>query len=218
VFVGGVTVSNVTLHNMDELARKDVRIGDTVVVRRAGDVIPEVLRVSAGQAATHSARSSSCPTKCPVCGSKVVKEEGEAVARCTGGWVCAAQRREALQHFASRRAMDIDGLGDKLIEQLVDSGSRRRRRRDLRPDRRDVDRARPHGREVGRQPVASHRAQQADDAAHDSCTRSVSARLAKRPALALAEHFGKLDALQQASEDEIQAVRDRRPGGRPSRE
>ena len=121
VFVGGVTVSNVTLHNMDELARKDVRIGDTVVVRRAGDVIPEVVRV-VPERRPPDARVVELPTQCPVCGSPVARAEGEAVARCTGGLVCAAQRRESLRHFASRRAMDIDGLGDRLIEQLVRLG------------------------------------------------------------------------------------------------
>ena len=121
VFVGGVTVSNVTLHNMDELERKDVRIGDTVVVRRAGDVIPEVVRV-VPERRPPDARRVQLPTRCPVCGSHVTRAEGEAVARCTGGLVCLAQRREALSHFASRRAMDIEGLGDKLVEQLVESG------------------------------------------------------------------------------------------------
>jgi DNA ligase (NAD+) len=120
VFVGGVTVSNATLHNMDEVARKDVRIGDTVVVRRAGDVIPEVARVLLDRRPA-DARTVVLPTSCPVCGSPVARVEGEAVARCTGGRVvCAAQRKEWIKHFAGRRAMDIEGLGDKLIEQLVD--------------------------------------------------------------------------------------------------
>ncbi|GAB3682569.1 NAD-dependent DNA ligase LigA [Salinisphaera aquimarina] len=117
VFVGGVTVSNATLHNMDEIARKDIRIGDRVVVRRAGDVIPEVKEVAErGESAT----VIELPAACPVCGSHVERVEGEAVARCTGGLVCAAQRREALKHFASRRALDIEGLGDRQIEQFVD--------------------------------------------------------------------------------------------------
>jgi DNA ligase (NAD+) len=118
VFVGGVTVSNATLHNMDEMRRKDVRIGDTVIVRRAGDVIPEVVGVIESRR-PDGAKHVRLPRKCPVCGSKVAREEGEAVARCTGGLYCAAQRIEALKHFVSRRAMDIDGLGAKLIEQLV---------------------------------------------------------------------------------------------------
>jgi len=124
VAVAGVMVSNATLHNMDEVARKDVRQGDTVVVRRAGDVIPEIVRVlperrPKGWDEQHPPRPE-LPAKCPVCGSQVVRVEGEAAARCTGAFVCAAQRKESLRHFASRRALDIEGLGDKLIEQMVD--------------------------------------------------------------------------------------------------
>jgi DNA ligase (NAD+) len=120
VFVGGVTVSNATLHNMDELMRKDVRVGDTVVIRRAGDVIPEVVRVLPERRA-RGAKLVILPNICPVCGSPVVREADQAVARCTGGRFCAAQRKEEIKHFASRRAMDIQGLGDKLVEQLVDN-------------------------------------------------------------------------------------------------
>lgn len=119
VFVGGVTVSNATLHNIDELHRKDVRIGDTVIVRRAGDVIPEVVSVLAKRRPKNTKRVD-LPELCPVCESHVKREEGEAVARCTGGLFCRAQRAEALKHFVSRRALDIEGLGAKLIEQLVD--------------------------------------------------------------------------------------------------
>ncbi|MDJ0918964.1 MAG: NAD-dependent DNA ligase LigA [Woeseiaceae bacterium] len=118
VFVGGVTVSNATLHNIDELHRKDVRVGDTVVVRRAGDVIPEVASVITSKR-PDGAETVSLPERCPVCDSAVVREDGEAVARCTGGLICEAQRTEALKHFVSRKAMDIEGLGAKLIEQLV---------------------------------------------------------------------------------------------------
>lgn len=120
VFVGGVTVSNATLHNMDEVRRKDVRVGDTVIIRRAGDVIPEVVSVVPGERKT-DAVEVLLPTTCPVCDSEVVQEESEAVARCSGGLFCHAQRKEGIKHFASRRAMDIDGLGDKLVEQLVDA-------------------------------------------------------------------------------------------------
>jgi DNA ligase (NAD+) len=129
VFVGGTTVSNATLHNEDETRRKDVRIGDTVIVRRAGDVIPEVVGVVLDQSPTgQGERQRGEPFnlyqrlggKCPVCGSSIVREEGEANWRCTGGLFCPAQRKEALLHFASRRALDIEGLGDKLVEQLVD--------------------------------------------------------------------------------------------------
>jgi DNA ligase (NAD+) len=119
VFVGGVTVTNATLHNEGELRRKDVRIGDTVVVRRAGDVIPEVVSVRA-EARPTDARAFEFPTKCPVCGSAVVKNEEEAVHRCSGGLYCPAQRKQALLHFASRRAMNIEGLGERLVDQLVD--------------------------------------------------------------------------------------------------
>ena len=121
VFVGGVTVSNATLHNMDEIARKDVRVGDTVVVRRAGDVIPEVARVVL-EKRKNSSKPIALPTECPICGNKVVHTGEEVKARCSGGLLCSAQRREGIKHFASRRAMDIDGLGDKLVEQLADAG------------------------------------------------------------------------------------------------
>ena len=121
VFVGGVTLSNATLHNMDEIERKDVRVGDTVIVRRAGDVIPEVARVNLDKR-KKGARRIKLPAKCPVCGSAVLNDDTEVKARCTGGMVCDAQRREGIKHFASRRAMDIDGLGDKLVEQLSDAG------------------------------------------------------------------------------------------------
>ena len=119
VFVGGVTVSNATLHNMDEIRRKDVRPGDQVIVRRAGDVIPEIVRVVPGSR-KESLAEIQMLTQCPVCGSDIEQLEGEAIARCTGGLFCRAQRAEAIKHFASRKAMDIDGLGDKLVEQLVE--------------------------------------------------------------------------------------------------
>ena len=119
VEVGGVTVSNATLHNIDELERKDVRVGDTVSVRRAGDVIPEVVAVIADKR-RKGARKPKLPKSCPVCGAAVDRPDGEAVARCSGGLYCSAQRKEALKHFVSRRAFDIEGLGSKLIDQLVD--------------------------------------------------------------------------------------------------
>lgn len=136
VFVGGVTVTNATLHNEDEVRRKDVRVGDTVIVRRAGDVIPEVVGVVLDKRPMRDVPGADLfstaqepvnppfemPRTCPVCGSHAVKGEDEAVTRCTGGLFCGAQRKQALWHFASRRAMDVDGLGDKLIEQLVDAG------------------------------------------------------------------------------------------------
>jgi DNA ligase (NAD+) len=121
VQVGGVTVTNATLHNQDELDRKDVRIGDTVVVRRAGDVIPEVARVVKNRRPRRT-RRFTLPDRCPVCGSEVIRMEGEVAARCSGGLFCPAQRKQAVRHFASRRAMDIEGLGEKLVRQLVDAG------------------------------------------------------------------------------------------------
>lgn len=120
VFVGGVTVSNVTLHNEDEIERKDIRVGDTVVVRRAGDVIPEIVR-PVKEKRPENATPFHMPRTCPICHSLTHREEGEAVSRCTGGWrKCAAQRKGMLEHFVSRKAMDVDGFGTKLIEQLVD--------------------------------------------------------------------------------------------------
>lgn len=128
VFVGGTTVSNATLHNQDEITRKDVRIGDTVVVRRAGDVIPEVVSVVLDQRPPEVAAGEPFDLyqklggKCPVCGSDVEREEGEVDWRCSGGLFCGAQRKQAILHFAGRRMMDIEGLGDKLVDQLVDAG------------------------------------------------------------------------------------------------
>ncbi|MFT4102325.1 MAG: NAD-dependent DNA ligase LigA [Burkholderiaceae bacterium] len=119
VFVGGTTVSNATLHNEDEIRRKDVRVGDTVVVRRAGDVIPQIVRVVPERRPAETV-PFQMPDRCPVCGSAVMREAGQVATRCVGGLICAAQRRQALWHYAQRRAMDIDGLGDKLVEQLVD--------------------------------------------------------------------------------------------------
>ncbi|WP_422133172.1 MULTISPECIES: NAD-dependent DNA ligase LigA [unclassified Endozoicomonas] len=121
VFVGGVTVSNATLHNMAEVARLGLKIGDTVVIHRAGDVIPKVVRVIPDRR-PDDARDIELPEHCPVCHSDVERDEDEAAARCTGGLYCSAQRKEAIKHFASRKAMDIDGLGDKLVEQFVDKG------------------------------------------------------------------------------------------------
>ncbi len=119
VFVGGVTVTNATLHNEDEARRKDVRVGDTVIVRRAGDVIPEVVAVVPEKRQGHP-KEFTMPAQCPVCGSAAVREEGEADHRCTGGLFCGAQRKFSILHFAQRRAMDIEGLGEKLVDQMVE--------------------------------------------------------------------------------------------------
>jgi DNA ligase (NAD+) len=206
VFVGGVTVSNVTLHNMDELERKDVRIGDTVVVRRAGDVIPEVVRVLP-ERRPRGARRVQLPPACPVCGSRVTRAEGEAVARCSGGLVCRAQRREALLHFASRRAMDIEGLGDKIVEQLVDSG-----RVETPADLYALVAGEIAGLDRMGEKSAANLVEALNRSRHTTLPRFLFALgirdVGEATALALAGHFGSLDALQAASVEEIQQVRD----------
>ena len=122
VVVGGATVTNATLHNQDEIDRKDVRVGDTVWVRRAGDVIPEVIRIVPERRSEEGTEPFRLPGRCPVCGSEAVRAEGEVAVRCTGGLVCPAQRKQAIRHFASRRALDVEGLGEKLVDQLVERG------------------------------------------------------------------------------------------------
>ena len=206
VFVGGVTVSNVTLHNMDELARKDVRIGDTVVVRRAGDVIPEVVRVIP-DLRPKNARAVTLPESCPVCQSHVTRAEGEAVARCTGGLVCSAQRREALRHFASRRAMDVEGLGDKLVEQLVEAG-----RVETPADLYTLTAKELAGLDRMGEKSAANLVAALDASKQTTLPRFLFALgirdVGEATALALAEHFGTLEPLEQATLDEIQQVRD----------
>ena len=163
VFVGGVTVTNATLHNEDEVRRKDVRIGDTVIVRRAGDVIPEVVRVLIERRPPRT-REFVMPTACPECGSAVVRLPDEAIARCSGGLVCPAQRKQALLHFAGRRAMDIEGLGDKLVDQLVDGGIVRTPADIYKLGRSGARRARAHGRQIRRQRRRRDRQEPHDDA------------------------------------------------------
>jgi len=205
-FVGGVTVSNATLHNMDELWRKDVRVGDTVVIRRAGDVIPEVARVLPERRVA-GALPVALPTVCPVCGSPVVREAEQAIARCSGGRNCAAQRKEEIKHFASRRAMDIQGLGDKLVEQLVDRDWVRTPA-DLFSLQQDqlatLDR-------MGEK--SAQKLQAAIVAAkHSSLARFLYALgirdVGDATALALARHFRDIAALRRAEEDEMQRVPD----------
>jgi DNA ligase (NAD+) len=206
VFVGGVTVSNITLHNMDEVARKDVRIGDTVVVRRAGDVIPEVVRVIP-ELRPPAASEVVLPVACPVCGSHVDRTEGEAIARCSGGLVCPAQRLASLRHFASRRALDIDGLGERLIEQLGSSG-RVQTPADLytltAPELAGLERMGPKS--------AANLVDALEHSKQTTLPRFLYALgirdVGEATALALAEHFGDLEPLQAASLDEIQQVRD----------
>ncbi len=206
VFVGGVTVTNATLHNMDEIRRKDIRPGDRVIVRRAGDVIPEVVR-SVPEHRPKDSQPWDMPEQCPACGSAVEQVEGEAVARCTGGLVCPAQRMRALEHFAGRAAMDIDGLGTRLIQQLVE--------RDLVKSPADLYR------------LDVTTLADLDRMAEKSASNLVDAlEQSKRPSLArllfalgirevgevtaagLARHFGSLERLAEASMDELTAVAD----------
>lgn len=206
VFVSGVTVSNVTLHNIDEVTRKDVRIGDTVVVRRAGDVIPEVVRVLV-ERRPEGAQPIELPARCPVCGSAVLRDPEQAVARCSGGFTCRAQRQEALRHFASRRAMDIEGLGDKLVEQLVE--------RDLVQSPADLY-ALTEAQLAGLPRMGAKSAANLITAiAHSKATtlpRFLYAlgirEVGEATALALARHFGALAPLMQASAQAVEEVPD----------
>jgi len=206
VSVGGVTVSNATLHNMDEIERKDLRIGDTVVVHRAGDVIPEVVKV-VREKRPAGARKVTMPVRCPVCGSEIVRAEGEAIARCSGGLFCAAQRKESLRHFASRRAMDIEGLGTRLIDQLVD--------RNLVGSPADLY-ALTVEQIAGLERMAQKSAQNLLEALNGSKQTTLARFLyalgirdvGEATAAALAGHFGTLEALEQANEDELQQVPD----------
>ncbi len=206
VFVGGVTVSNATLHNIDELHRKDVRIGDTVTIRRAGDVIPEVVGVIASRRPKRT-RRIQLPNKCPVCGSAVAREEGEAVARCTGGLYCSAQRAEALKHFVSRKAMDIDGLGAKLIEQLV-SIDRIKTPADLY----QLEKDELAEMERMAEKSAENLVRSIEESKSTTLTRFLFAlgirEVGEATAAALASYFGKLENIMMAPEEELLAVSD----------
>jgi DNA ligase (NAD+) len=206
VFVGGVTVTNATLHNADEVQRKDVRKGDTVIIRRAGDVIPEVVRVVV-EKRLKGARRFRMPATCPECGSAVERVEGEAVARCTGGLFCPAQRKEAIKHFASRRAMDIDGLGDKLVEQLVERG--------LIADVSDLYRltvADLAGLERMAEKSATNLVEALAKSRDTTLERFIYAlgirEVGEATAQRLAQAFGDLEPLLQADVEVLQAVRD----------
>jgi len=206
VFVGGVTVSNATLHNMDELHRKDVRVGDTVIIRRAGDVIPEVVRTIPDRRPKRT-RIVRAPEKCPVCHSAVVREEGEAVARCTGGFICAAQRAEALKHFVSRRALDVDGLGSKLIEQLV-AIDRIETAADLYHLERDelagMDRM---GEKSAENLLAA--IERSKDTTLARFLYGLGIReVGEATARSLAAHYGKLTSIMKADEESLQTVQD----------
>jgi len=206
VTVGGVTVTSATLHNEQEVARRDVRVGDTVVVRRAGDVIPEVVSVILERRppGTHPFRM---PTRCPVCGSAVERLEQEAIARCTGGLVCAAQRKQALLHFASRRALDIEGLGERLVDQLVDSGRVR-----TPADLFHLDQAALMALDrMGEKSAANllHAIEKSRNTSLDRFIYALGIRhVGESTAQALAAHFGSLDALLAADEARLLEVPD----------
>ena len=206
VFVGGVTVSNATLHNIDELHRKDVRIGDTVIVRRAGDVIPEVASVVMSKRPTKTKRVH-LPRKCPICKSAVTREEGEAVARCTGGLFCDAQRTEALKHFVSRRAMDIDGLGAKLIEQLV-AADRVKTPADLYTlEKAELANMERMGEKSAENLIAA--IEKSKDSALPRLLFALGIReVGEATAASLANHYGKLASVINASEEDLQTVDD----------
>jgi DNA ligase (NAD+) len=207
VFVGGVTVSNVTLHNIDEVHRKDVRVGDTVTVRRAGDVIPELVSVHLEKRAEPAPPPVELPARCPVCGSQVLRAEGEAVARCTGGFTCRAQRQEALRHFASRRALDIEGLGDKLVEQLVEREMVRSP-----ADLYDLGVAQLADLErMGEKSAANLVAAigRSKDTTLPRLLYGLGIReVGEATALALAQHFGTLERLMAADQEQIEQVPD----------
>jgi DNA ligase (NAD+) len=206
VVVGGVTVTNATLHNEQEVARRDVRIGDTVVVRRAGDVIPEVVRV-VEERRPPDARPFRMPQRCPVCGSAVERSVEEAVARCTGGLVCAAQRKQALLHFASRRALDVDGMGERVVEQLVDSG-----RVKTAADLFHLDQATLAGLDRMGEKSAANLLQAIAKARETTLERFIYAlgirHVGESTAQALATRFGSLDRLLAADEDALLQVPD----------
>ena len=208
VFVGGVTVTNATLHNEDEARRKDVRVGDTVIVRRAGDVIPEVVAVVPESLASNTrGELFTMPRICPICGSAAVREEGEADYRCTGGLFCSAQRKQAILHFAQRRAVEVEGLGEKLVDQLVDAG---------------LIRTLPDLYRLGFTALATldRMADKSVQNIIDALEKSKETTLPRflfglgirhvgeATAKALARHFGQIDAIMDATEDHLLAVND----------
>ncbi len=206
VFVGGTTVSNATLHNEDEIRRKDVHIGDTVIVRRAGDVIPEVVGVLV-ERRPFGAKPFVMPTSCPVCGSHVVREEGEAATRCTGGLFCAAQRKQAILHFAGRRAMDVEGLGDKLVDQLVDENLIRSL-----PDLYRLDVATLAGLERMAEKSAQNIVAALEKSKQATLNRFLFAlgirHVGESTSKDLVRHFGNIDAIMQADNARLLAVPD----------
>lgn len=206
VFVGGVTVTNATLHNVDELKRKDIYIGDTVIVRRAGDVIPEVVASIAEKRPLH-ARAFVMPTACPECGSHIERPQDEAVARCTGGLFCPAQRKQAITHFASRRAMDIEGLGEKLVDQLVEANLVHRLDDIYRLDTATL---------ANLERMAQKSAQNVVDAIQHSKQTTLARfiyalgirNVGEATAKDLANHFGRLDVIMTATAEQLLQVND----------
>lgn len=206
VFVAGVTVSNATLHNGDEIERLGIAIGDTVIIRRAGDVIPQIVGVVA-ERRLDNAKKIAFPTACPVCNSAVVRVEGEAVARCTGGLFCGAQRKEALKHFVSRKAMDIDGVGEKLIEQLMERELIRTPADLFKLDHTILMRLERMG-----EKSANNALQSIEKAKNTTLARFLFALgirdVGESTAQNLANHFGTLDAIRQADLDTLKQVQD----------
>ena len=210
VHVGGVTVTNATLHNEDELARKDIRVGDRVVVRRAGDVIPQVLRVIEPKRGADAAPAFTMPSVCPACGGASRRIEGQAVTRCTAGLRCPAQRKGTIEHFAKREAMDIEGLGTKLSEQLVDEGIVGHTSGSVPP-------ATWHPERVER---LEHMGAQSTRKLLDAIEASRGAPLARflyslgiteagrTVSATLARHFGTLDGVREANEEQLSEVED----------
>lgn len=206
VFVGGVTVSNATLHNIDELHRKDVRVGDTVIVRRAGDVIPEVVSVILNRRPSGT-RRVRLPRKCPVCKSRVERVDGETVARCTGGLFCAAQRAEALKHFVSRRALDIEGLGAKLIEQLVATDRLKTPADIFQLTRKELSELDRMGERSAENLVGSIEKSKSTTLARFLFALGIR-EVGEATAAGIAAHFGNLAAVIAATEDDLQRVQD----------
>lgn len=206
VFVGGATVSNATLHNFSDLHRKGVRVGDTVVVRRAGDVIPEIVSVVLERRPAGTTEVA-VPVACPVCGSEVVQVDGQVTVRCSGGLVCPAQRKQALCHFASRRAMDISGLGDQLIEQLVDSGLVRTADDLYRLDSARLSALERMGERSAEKLVAAIARSRKTTLARFLYALGIP-EVGDATSRLLASYFGSLEKLVAASEDQLQAVPD----------
>ncbi len=206
VFVGGVTVSNATLHNIDELHRKDVRVGDTVIVRRAGDVIPEVVSVILNRRPSGT-RRVQLPKKCPVCKSRVERVDGETVARCTGGLFCAAQRAEALKHFVSRRALDIEGFGAKLIEQLVATDRLKTPADIFQLTRKELSELDRMGERSAENLVGSIEESKSTTLARFLFALGIR-EVGEATAAGIAAHFGNLAEVISATEDDLQRVQD----------